>query len=198
MFMKFLLIPVLFIFSSAVISDQVSGKVGVPDIDQSLPGGNFQLHSSQGDFSLDQLKDRVVLLYFGYTRCPDICPTSLSIIAQALNELSQEELKSVKGVFVSVDPKRDSYQDLDEYVRYFHPNLMAVTGSEEEIAQVARQYGAQYQAVPLEGSAMDYAIDHSAVIYLINPEGDLRFIFPHGTPAFVILEAIRYALTNGK
>jgi protein SCO1 len=194
MFMKFLLILVLYIFSPIGISDQIP----TPDIDQSLTGGNFHLHSSQGDFFLDQLKGQVVLLYFGYTRCPDICPTSLSIIAQALNELSQEELKSVQGVFVSVDPKRDSYQALDEYVRYFHPNLMAVTGSEEEVAQVARQYGAQYKAVPLEGSGLGYAVDHSAVIYLITPEGDLRFTFPHGTPAFVILEAIRYALTNGK
>ncbi|MCW4224025.1 MAG: SCO family protein [Candidatus Thiodiazotropha endolucinida] len=160
------------------------------------PGGDFVLHSNQGKFSLKQLRGKVVLLYFGYTKCPDVCPTSLSIIAQALNELSEDELNSVQGVFISVDPKRDNVQVLDEYVRHFHPNLVGITGAEDEVAGVARRYGAQYEEVVIEGSDFGYAVNHSSVTYLITPEGDLRFMLPHQTPAFVILEAIRYLLAD--
>ncbi len=183
-------------FSQAATSGESLITIPPPDLDQAFLGGEFHLHSSQGDFSLSQLKGKVVVLYFGYTQCPDVCPTSLSIITQALNGLESKELASVRGVFISVDPKRDSYQGLDEYVQYFHPNLIGVTGSDEEIATVAKQYGAQYRVVPLQGSGLGYAVDHSAVTYLITQSGELRFAFPHETPAFVILEAIRYLLSD--
>ncbi|MCU7946314.1 MAG: SCO family protein, partial [Candidatus Thiodiazotropha sp. (ex Cardiolucina cf. quadrata)] len=130
------------------------------------------------------------------TKCPDVCPTSLAFLTQALNELSDDELKTVQGVFISVDPKRDNFQVLDDYVSYFHPNLMGVTGNDIEIAKVAKLYGAQYYEVALEGSAFGYAVNHSAVTYLITPEGELRFVFPHQTPSSVILEAIQYVLAG--
>ncbi|MEW8660182.1 MAG: SCO family protein [Candidatus Thiodiazotropha endolucinida] len=185
----------LILFSSAA-SDEMAQKDEILSSRSESPGGDFVLYSSQGKVSLKQFRGKVVLLYFGYTKCPDVCPTSLSIIAQALNELSEDELKSVHGVFISVDPKRDDIQVLDEYVRHFHPNLVGVTGSEAEVAEVARRYGAQYEEVALEGSDFGYAVNHSSVTYLITPEGDLRFMLPHQTPAFVILEAIRYLLAD--
>jgi protein SCO1 len=184
----------LLIVSSSAISADDSHKDETLGISSELPGGDFVLHSSQGEFSLKQLRGKVVLLYFGYTKCPDVCPTSLSIIAQALNELSKDELKSVQVVFVSVDPKRDTFKVLDEYASYFHPNIMGVTGSENEIAEAAKRYGAQYEEVELKGSSFGYAVNHSAITYLITPEGELRFMFPHETPSFVIVEAIRYLL----
>ncbi len=194
MLKRTLIFAALLILSSSATSDDVTQKDEVLNIDNALPAGDFVLHSSQGDFSLKQLKGKTVVLYFGYTKCPDVCPTSLSILTQALNELSEDELKSVQAVFISVDPKRDNYEVLDDYVSYFHPNLMGVTGSESEIAEVAKRYGVQYEAVALEGSSFGYAVNHSAVTYLISPEGELRFMFPHETPSFVILEAIRYLL----
>ncbi|MCG7996419.1 MAG: SCO family protein [Candidatus Thiodiazotropha taylori] len=159
-------------------------------------GGDFTLRSSQGEFSLQQLRGKVVLLYFGYTKCPDVCPSSLALLSQALNELRDAELQQVQGLFISVDPKRDGFQALDDYVSYFHPNLIGVTGSEAEIAQVAKLYGAQYLEVPLEESAFAYAVDHSATTYLISPQGELRFLLPHQTPSVMILEAIRYLLAE--
>jgi len=186
-------IPLLILFSSATSGD-VTQTDKTLSISSELQGGDFVLHSSQGMFSLKQLRGKVVLLYFGYTKCPDVCPTSLSIIAQALNELSGDELKSVQAVFVSVDPKRDNFDVLDDYVSYFHPNLMGVTGSEREIAEVAKRYGVKFEEVALEGSSFGYAVNHSAITYLVTPEGELRYLFPHETPSFVILEAIRYLL----
>ncbi len=194
MFKRILIFLALFILSSIASSEDSSLKDKILRIKNAIPGGDFVLHSSQGEFSLKQLRGKVVLLYFGYTKCPDICPTSLSTLSQALNELSEDELKSVQAVFVSVDPKRDSFQTLDNYVSYFHPNLMGVTGSESEIAVVAKQYGAQYEKIAIEGSSFGYTVDHSAVTYVITQTGELRFIFPHETPSFAILEAVRYLL----
>jgi protein SCO1/2 len=191
-----LLFVALIVISATAGSDEISREDEILGLNGELPGGDFTLHSSQGNFSLSQLRGKVVLLYFGYTKCPDVCPTSLAIIAQALNELSGDEGKSVQAVFVSVDPKRDNLQILDRYVSYFHPGMIGVTGSESEIAEVAKLYGVQYEEVAIGESGFGYAVDHSAETYLISPQGDLRFIFPHQTPPFVILEAIRYLLAG--
>ena len=84
----------------------------------------------------------MVFLYSCYTKCPGICPTSLAFITETLSSLSDEKLEKVKSIFVSVDPKRDTPEDLAEYVEYFHPNLVGVTGSEKEIAEVSKLYSA--------------------------------------------------------
>ena len=173
---------------------QLGEDAAVPGIIEAPPGGDFLLHTSKGSFSLKDYRGKVVLLYFGYTKCPDVCPTSLSYLAQAFNELNDDELKKVVGVFVSVDPKRDTFELLDEYVQYFHPNFIGVTGSEKELSAAAALYGAQYYEVELEDSAFGYAVNHSATTYLIAPNGELRFIFPHATSPMVISEAIRYVM----
>ncbi|MCU7931915.1 MAG: SCO family protein [Candidatus Thiodiazotropha sp. (ex Codakia rugifera)] len=196
MFRITLFVFTLLITLSSTASDEVSQQDEILDLSGTQLGGDFTLYSSQGEFSLEQLRGKVVLLYFGYTKCPDVCPTSLAFLTQALNELSDDELKAVQGVFISVDPKRDNFQVLDDYVSYFHPNLLGVTGSDSEIAKVAKLYGAQYYEVALEESAFGYAVNHSAVTYLITPEGELRFVFPHQTPSSVILEAIQYVLSG--
>lgn len=196
MFRITLFIITLLIAFSTTASEKTTQQDEVLDINDMPLGGDFTLYSSQGEFSLEQLRGKVVLLYFGYTKCPDVCPTSLAFLTQALNELNDDELKAVNGVFISVDPKRDDFDVLDDYVSYFHPNLIGVTGSDREIAAVAKNYGAQYYEVALEGSAFGYAVNHSAVTYLVTPEGELRFVFPHQTPSSVILEAIRHVLAG--
>jgi protein SCO1 len=187
----------LSVLSASSTANDALQKDEVLTVNNQLPGGDFVLQSSQGEFSLKQLRGKVVLLYFGYTKCPDVCPTALSILAQTLNELSEDELTSVQAVFISVDPKRDTFEALDKYVNYFHSNLVGVTGTPSEIAEVAKRYGVKYQEVPIEGSSFGYGVDHSAATYLLAPDGELRFMFPHETPPFVILEAIRYLL-DGK
>jgi len=192
---KAMWLMVALLLSAALPAEEQSvATSNVPGITEAPPGGNFILHSGDRKFSLEDYRGKVVLLYFGYTKCPDVCPTSLSYMAQAFNDLNNQELKKVVGVFVSVDPKRDKPELLDEYVDYFHPNFIGVTGSEKEIADATKLYGAQYYEVELEGSAFGYAVNHSAATYLIAPNGELRFIFPHNTSPMVITEAIRYVL----
>ncbi len=168
----------------------------VPAIEEAPPGGDFTLQSADGPVSLKDLRGKVVLLYFGYTKCPDVCPTSLSFMTQALNEMTDEELEKVQSLFISVDPKRDTVESLKEYVSYFHSNFIGITGTEQEAADVAALYGAKYYEVELKGSAFGYSVNHSSVIYLITPDGELRFIFPHGTSPVVVLEAVRYVFAG--
>jgi protein SCO1/2 len=193
---RIVLFFMVFLVSSHALAEEAekTDPVAVPDIAEAPPGGDFVLRTSKGVFDLKEYRGKVVMLYFGYTRCPDVCPTSLSYMAQAFNELNDEDLKKTVGVFVSVDPRRDNFELLDEYVEYFHPNFIGVTGTTKNIARAAKLYGARYYEVELEGSAFGYAVNHSAATYLIAPNGELRFIFPHDTSSLVIAEAIRYVL----
>ena len=168
----------------------------IPGIKEAPPGGDFTLRSAAGPVSLKDHRGKLVFLYFGYTKCPDVCPTSLAFLAQALNQFSDQELRQIQPIFVSVDPKRDTPQLLKEYAEYFHPGFLGVTGTEQEVAAAAELYGAQYYEVELEGSAFGYSVNHSAVTYLITQDGTLRFIFPHGTAPEVLVEAARYLLAG--
>lgn len=156
-------------------------------------GGDFELASYQGPVSLRQFRGKVVALYFGYTQCPDICPTSLGYLSLALSQLSPEELAGFQGLFVSVDPERDTLQRLKDYGEYFNAAILGITGPAEMIDDVVRRYGAAYRKTET-GSQMGYIIDHSADTYLIDRKGKLRAVLPHGTAPEEILAALRKLL----
>ena len=159
-------------------------------------GGDFTLHSANGPLSLHDLKGKVVLLYFGYTFCPDICPTSLAFNSQALATLDKTELDKVQMLFVSVDPERATLDKLKAYTAYFHPSILGLSGTPEEIAKAAKLYGASY-ARQETGSAGGYVVDHSAYTYVIAPDGSLFKSLDHGTPPPQVVEAIRAAMKKG-
>lgn len=160
------------------------------------PGGDFSLVSADGPVSLRDFRGKIVLLFFGYTSCPDVCPVDLGILAQALNRLEPNEVESVQGLFISLDPARDTPAILKSYTNHFHSRILGLTGAQEQVGNVARLYGVKYNQVELENSGLDYVINHSAAIYLISPDGRLRFIFPHATPAKMLVEAVRYVLSE--
>jgi protein SCO1/2 len=154
-------------------------------------GGDFTLESVNGPVSTAAFRGKVILLYFGYTRCPDVCPTSFALMAQALNELEQQELKKIVGIFVSVDPERDSVERLADYVTYFHPHFIGVTGELGAVSAAAKLYGVEYSYTDASDSAMGYIVNHSTAVYLVDQQGELRFAFPHETPPETMLGAIR-------
>lgn len=135
-----------------------------------LQGGDFTLLSAAGPVSLQNYRGRVVWLLFGYTYCPDICPTSLAAAGQLLASLSPSERKNVQVIFVSVDPERDTPERLKEYTRFFHPAIIGVTGGAEQIAAVAKHYGVVYARQPADAHA-NYAVDHTASSFLIGADG---------------------------
>lgn len=133
---------------------------------------NFEVTSLNGIIKKEDFKGKVLAIYFGYMYCPDVCPTSLSSLAYALNDFSQEQLKSFRGLFISVDPERDGLKELDEYSKYFHPNFIGATSTKENIDDITQRYGSFYEKIYLEGSKMDYSVSHTSYIYLFNKEGD--------------------------
>lgn len=157
---------------------------GVERLD--APVTDFTLHTATGPFRLSDFRGKVVLLYFGYTFCPDICPTSLAATARALNQLTPADLQRVKTVFISVDPARDTPAHLAEYAHFFHPSMLGATGSDEEVAAAARPYGVVYARHEVSG-ASGYVVDHSAFTYLVAPDGHLAARLPHAAPARVVL-----------
>jgi len=160
-------------------------------------GGDFTLVGSNGPVALTDFRGKVVVLYFGYTFCPDVCVTSLSLIAQGLSGLDAASLQKVQGIFISVDPERDTPQRLAEYVPFFHPKLIGATGTVEQIASVARMYGSSYRKHPAAADGT-YAVDHSSVTYIVAPDGKLTDMLQHGSPPESITAAINKALSPVK
>ncbi|GAB4290785.1 MAG: hypothetical protein Kow0096_04520 [Thiohalomonadaceae bacterium] len=160
-----------------------------------LAGGDFLLDTIQGPLHLEQLRGKVVVLYFGYTWCPDVCPTSLALLGMALHKLEESELGQVQPVFITVDPARDTAERLAEYTTYFHPSLLGATGTPQQIADVAQRYGVAYTR-ERNGSNTDYTVDHSSLTYLLDRGGKLHEVLPHGTPPEKIVAAIRRLLVR--
>lgn len=160
-------------------------------------GGAFQLQGTgQKTVHLSDFQDKVVLLYFGYTTCPDICPTNLANLAHAMSLLTPEEQARVQVLMITVDPERDTQDKLDLYLPYFHPSFKGLTGSSIEIKHIADRYGAVYQKAMIGEGALGYAVDHSAFTYLIDPTGKLKQQLPHATTGEVFAETIRLYLSN--
>lgn len=171
-------------------------------------GGPFSLvdHTGQTVTDRDYL-GQYMLLFFGYTYCPDVCPTTMQVIGDALDDLG-EVGEGIQPIFVSVDPQRDTPETLAEYVRHFHPRMVGLTGKKDEIISLADDYGATFFKVflpPSIGSSDDgneepekarYLINHSAATYLIGPDGKFITYFPYGIGSVEIAKKIRNILEN--
>ncbi len=154
-------------------------------------GGDFTLQSADGPVALRDFRGKVVLLYFGYTYCPDICPTSLAATSEGLKELAPDELARVAVILVSVDPKRDTPARLKEYARFFHQAIVGVTGTPEEIAAVAKRYGAFYAEQKVATAGDGYVVDHSADTYIVAADGKLAGKIAHATAPDQVAAIIR-------
>lgn len=124
-------------------------------------------------FTLDNFKGYWSYVFFGYTHCPDICPTTLQVMNQTLQQLSPDE---AQAVFISVDPERDTIEKIKSYVEYFNPDMLGATGDPEVINKLTRHIGIIYQRVENPASKENYLVDHSASILLINPRGELAAV----------------------
>ena len=158
-------------------------------------GGPFALTDQTGHVRTNSdFRGRLMLVYFGFTYCPDVCPTDLQAIALALDKLGGDA-DGVQPIFITVDPERDTAAHLAEYVPLFHPRLIGLTGSAEAIRKVADAYKVYYAKVPLEGAG-DYTVDHTAYIYLMDRDGNYLGFFPPGTSADRMVEIIRPRLAE--
>jgi protein SCO1/2 len=156
-------------------------------------GGDFELTAHDGrPFRLSSARGKVVLLFFGYTSCPDICPMTLATIRQVEARLGPKRDRLLT-VFVSVDPERDTPEALAAYLGHFGLNAVAVTGPPPKLDPVVSQYKASYEIVTGD-TAMDYLVDHTTTLYLIDRQGKIRYLFGYGDPPERILEGVELLL----
>ncbi len=181
-------------FAGADVPPPSSGGVVLPQ-GVSL-GGPFSLtdHTGRAVTEAD-FAGRVLLVYFGFTFCPDVCPTELGIMAQAMEDLGPQAAR-VTPILITIDPERDTPQALAPYVENFHPAMRGLTGTPQQIADVARRYRVYYQRVQ-RPNMTEYLMDHSSFIYLVGPDGRVRNLFRPETPPEAIAAAVRGVLRAG-
>ncbi|MFZ3034546.1 MAG: SCO family protein [Parvibaculum sp.] len=171
--------------SEAGQTGQASGT-GTPSI-----GGPFTMTDQTGRRVTDKdFAGKYMLIYFGFTFCPDVCPTELQVMSGALDELGANAAR-VQPIFVTVDPERDTPEVLARYVKQFNPRLIGLTGSAQDIAAIAKEYRVYYEKVKDDSSSDDYSMDHSSIIYLMGPDGGFLSFFPPGTSPEKMAEKIK-------
>jgi protein SCO1/2 len=144
-------------------------------------------------FSLETHKGKALVLYFGYTTCPDACPTTLSDYL-AVKEGLGDRAGDVAFVMASIDPERDTPERMADYLAFFDPTFIGLTGTPVEVAAAARGYGVTYERVEYPESATGYLIDHSTLTYVIDPQGKLRLTYPRGADPEAIAADLRHLL----
>lgn len=157
-----------------------------------ISGADFGLSLALTDHNgravtLETFADKLVVLFFGYTHCPDVCPTTLSDMAEALKLMPPEAAAKVQVLFVTVDPERDTAEILKAYVPYFHPDFLGLRGSPAEVALAAKNFRVVYRR-HVEPGASDYLVDHSAGSYVLDGKGRPRLYLPYAHPAEAIAQ----------
>ncbi len=171
-----LLLPLLAVAASAVEAADL--KAGVFNPARAAP--EFSLRGSDGsELKLSRYRGKLVILGFGFSSCPDVCPTTLATLAQARKKLGADA-SEVQIIYITVDPERDDVERLQTYLAAFDPSFIGGTGSDEQLAAVRKEYGI---AASRRVSGGSYAFDHSSYTYLIDREGSLRALMPYGQSA---------------
>lgn len=159
-------------------------------------GGDIRLPSTLGDeLALDSLRGEIVLLNFGYTQCPDVCPTVLARLRALLLDLEALDIEA-RPLFVTLDPERDDLATLEQYLDHFHPDLVGLRGTAAQTAAVAERYQVFYQREAMN-SGLDYGFTHSVEIYLIDPRGRVRATFGGNVPLPDMVRTVRRLAGEG-
>ncbi|MCG8546962.1 MAG: SCO family protein [Alphaproteobacteria bacterium] len=190
----FLVSFALVVWGGLYIAERAGYRI-LPEFDSRTPGGAFTLTDHNGErFTERDLAGQPSLIYFGYTFCPDICPTHLNTMMLALEELDARGV-AIRPIFVSIDPERDDVEQLNGYVTHFSDHMVGLTGTPDQVAGAAAAYGASYRKLEAEGDA-DYQMHHSALSYLMGPDGQfLTTLSPDLTPE-AMAKKIRAALAG--
>jgi cytochrome oxidase Cu insertion factor (SCO1/SenC/PrrC family) len=162
---------------------------------RALVGGPFELVAHTGQRVSDRdFRGKYMLVTFGYTYCPDVCPAELQVISSALDQLG-EKAREIQPLFITIDPERDDVKALSQYMPHFHPQFLGLTGSPEAIDKAAKAYRVYY-AKAKDSGAKDYLMDHSSIIYLMDKGGTFLKHFSYQTDAKALAKAIEDAITQ--
>jgi len=157
---------------------------------------DFTLTGADGQpFQLSAQRGKVVLLFFGFTRCPDVCPTTMADVAAAREQLG-DDAKNTEVVFISVDPERDTSANTDAYVKRYDPSFIGLSGTPEELEPIKKAFGVTAIKRDLPNSQFGYTVDHSAFLYVIDKQGTWRALLPFGVTSEDIASDTRYLARN--
>lgn len=179
----------IFIAALVVVGCAKSGT----DLSDRLPIKDFVLQSAAGPVDSKALRGNVLLVYFGYVSCPDVCPASLAADAAALNLLNEKERAKTKLIFISVDPERDTPEIAKAYAELFHPQSIGAVGSDAEVAAIAKSFGASFVREPKRPDG-GYVVNHTTHTHVVAPNGKLAPVLPIGTPPYKVAAAVRALL----
>lgn len=155
------------------------------------------LKTADGGLTLGQLRaeKKIVLLYFGFLSCPDVCPTTLSLMSGVFKSLSKEQLDKIEFLFIDLDPEKDTLERMIKYSSYFHPKIIPAMLTLKELDLFTRYFGVVFMKIPLK-SKMGYTIDHSTDIIVLSSEGKMLSSISHGAPKVVILDQLNKLLNE--
>ncbi|GLT19083.1 photosynthetic protein synthase I [Vibrio zhanjiangensis] len=145
----------------------------------------------------DQEDSRIRIVYFGFTRCPDVCPTSLAMLAGALNQVDDSITSKFRPVFISLDPERDAAADSYKYAQYFHPMIEGLSAPLDVTTPLAHKYGVIFRKTQLKNSELKYTLDHSSYFYFLKPDGKLITKVPHTLTPAPLVQAMKTLTSQG-
>lgn len=162
-------------------------------------GGDFALtdHNNQ-HFELSSLRGKVVVIFFGYSMCPDFCPITLSKLATATSQLDEAQQRQIKTLYISVDPERDTPDVLKEDLASFKLDALGLTGAKADIDTVVALYGASYEIVPTPSSVAKYTVSHSTTLYVLDKQGRVRLALPYEATVDDVVRGIRAVIAAGE
>ena len=190
LFISFIIIFIFISIYSFINKDFFPNNlVQVIESQDSLPGGHFVLKDQNNQVFDSAASQKLMLIYFGFTYCPDVCPTTLIKVSDIIDRL-KEDSKEINSIFITVDPERDTPEILSDYVSAFHEDIIGLTGTKNEIDKVAQDWGVYYQKEILDGEE-DYTMNHLDIIFLANANGEFIDYFPPKIQSVLIVEKIR-------
>lgn len=190
------------VIAGAALASALFGLVRLPssnsgqviEVGKPLIGGPFTLTDQTGKQVTEKdFAGRYALIFFGYTHCPDICPSALQVIAAALDKLG-DKAKEITPVFISLDGERDTPAKMADYLASFGKTFVGLTGAKDDVAAAAKAYRVFYQVVPDEKTPGEYTIDHAAIIYLMGKDGQFVTHIPHTTNVDQVVEILNKAI----
>ena len=195
LFISFIIIFIFISIYTFINKDFFSNNlVQVIDRQDSLPGGHFVLKDQNNQIFDSAASQKLMLIYFGFTYCPDVCPTTLIKVSDIIDRL-KEDSKEINSIFITVDPERDTPEILSDYVSAFHQDIIGLTGTKGEIEKVTEDWGVYYQKEILDGEE-DYTMNHLDIIFLANANGEFIDYFPPKIQSVLIVEKIRNILNR--
>lgn len=160
-------------------------------------GGDFALTDHNNEpFELSSLRGKVVVVFFGYSMCPDFCPTTLSKLTRVENQLGEDKAQ-LKTLYITVDPERDTPDILKEDLASFTLNSLGLTGTKEELDEVVAMYGASYEIVPTPTSVSKYTVSHTTTLYVLDKQGRLRLELPYEATVDEVVQGVRAVMAAG-